>query len=581
MSSMQIQVNLKTADKSAELSTVQVHVKPTDTIESIKEKIAVSQFIAFPEHSLQLNGKALDAAQTISACGVTAASVLDFVLEATEESLVKQLKELLQSRDLTSDELGLLYCYKHGVSTNQALKTIGVNLKLVEFVTNRKDFQLDNGKIAVVRTDTILKPLCVADELESVLRKQKPTMDIHELVGKFTERFHVSVANIVQMRPIDYIAKEERFAIIGTNLVTLKEWEARERALHTQASRAPRTPPQPRTPSQPRARVERSKSPAYTPPSRVRAASPQVTPPPRDASPGKEARRGKMTDRRDLGESDELYQELLQKITTNGAGKNLLTKIQDIVIEKSFIDVKEVVKSGSYGKGTQIADGDEAELVFFLNLPCETTSKWLPSLLKLVQSTLTMNWSSDEEADITSTDEAVVVTANSFTVYLRFSSVFESYTDAIQTLGQLGPQARKSFEPTFAKERTDFVAKQPGHVKATIRLLKWWRDQQTWSCSLTRPVDYILELVAIYASQQCGKVTQTQMIANCMSLLSHFDSLRVVWSNFYDPKDVWGPLMKQAPLLMDPVNPFSNVADPQEFDARELMACAANTHFFW
>ena len=99
MSSMQIQVNLKTADKSAELSTVQVHVKPTDTIESIKEKIAVSQFIAFPEHSLQLNGKALDAAQTISACGVTAASVLDFVLEATEESLVKQLKELLQSRD--------------------------------------------------------------------------------------------------------------------------------------------------------------------------------------------------------------------------------------------------------------------------------------------------------------------------------------------------------------------------------------------------------------------------------------------------------------------------------------------------
>lgn len=576
MSTMQIQVNLKTADKSSESSSVQVKINGNDTIGSIKEKIAVSQFIAFPEHSLMLNGKVLDAAKTISDCGVNGSSVLDFVLEASEESLVKQLKDLLQSRDLTCDELGLLYCYKHGVSTNQALKTIGVNEKLVEFVKNRKDLQLENGKISVVRTDTILKPLCVADELESVLRKGKPTMDITELVNKFTERFHVSVANLVQMRPIDYVAKEGRFAIIGLNMVTLKEWEARERLLHTSPS-AKRGP----SPGVQKTRVERSKSPAqFTPPPRAPRATSPVTPPRtvRDTSPGK---RGKVNDRRDLGGDDELYHELLAKITKNGSGKSMIAKIQEIVLEKSFINAVEVVKSGSFGKGTQIVDGDEGELVFFLHLPCETTSKWLPPLLKLVQSTLTMNWPADEKATIASTEDAVVVTANGFTTYLRFSSVFESYTDAVQTLGKLGPQARKVFEPTFAKERTAFVAKQPGHVKATIRLLKWWRDQQTWSCALTRPDDYTLELVAIYASQQCGKVTQSQMIANCMSLLSHFDSLRVVWSNFYDPKDVWAPLMKQAPLLMDPVNPFRNVADPQEFDARELMAFAASTHFFW
>ena len=45
------------------------------------------------------------------------------------------------------------------------------------------------------------------------------------------------------------------------------------------------------------------------------------------------------------------------------------------------------------------------------------------------------------------------------------------------------------------------------------------------------------------------------MVANCMSLLSRFDQLRVVWSNYYDPSDVWSPLMLQKPLLMDPVNP--------------------------
>jgi len=150
-----------------------------------------------------------------------------------------------------------------------------------------------------------------------------------------------------------------------------------------------------------------------------------------------------------------------------------------------------------------------------------------------------------------------------------------------QALGMLGPHARKFFDPSFVKERTQFVSKQPGHVKVTMRLMKWWRDQQAWSCSLTRPSDYVLELIVIYAAQQCGKVTQAQAVANCMSLLSRFDQLRVVWSNYYDPSDVWSPLMLQKPLLMDPVNPFTNVADPQDFDARELMSLASSTHFFW
>ena len=143
------------------------------------------------------------------------------------------------------------------------------------------------------------------------------------------------------------------------------------------------------------------------------------------------------------------------------------------------------------------------------------------------------------------------------------------------------PRSRKPYEPSFVKERTQFVAKQPGHVKVTIRLLKWWRDQQAWSCVLTRPSDYVLELIVIYASQQCGKVTQAQMIANCMSHLARFDQLRVVWSNYYDQKDVWSPLMMQRPLLMDPVNPFSNIVDPQDFDSRELTQFASTTHFFW
>merc|ERR1712118_429024 len=159
-------------------------------------------------------------------------------------------------------------------------------------------------------------------------------------------------------------------------------------------------------------------------------------------------------------------------------------------------------------------------------------------------------------SDMTCTDNSVqMMVKNTVKLDLRFSPVFESYAATVQTLGSLGPNVRKLFEPSFVKESTQFVAKQPGHVKVTIRL-KWWREQQAWSCDLTRPSDYLLELVAIYVAQQCGKLDQAQMIANCMSLMARFDQVRIVWSNFYNKSDIWAPLMMQRPVLMDPVNPF-------------------------
>merc|ERR1719274_503372 len=136
-------------------------VAPTETVKSVKEKVAAAQLIAFPEHKLVCGGEKLDEKKTMGDCGVTEASAVEFVLEATEESVVTQLKELLKSRALSGDELGLLYCYKHGVSTNQALKTIGIEMKLTDFIKDRKEFVLEGGKISMVRDDTSLKPLSV------------------------------------------------------------------------------------------------------------------------------------------------------------------------------------------------------------------------------------------------------------------------------------------------------------------------------------------------------------------------------------------------------------------------------------
>ena len=71
----------------------------------------------------------------------------------------------------------------------------------------------------------------MADQLEQILRESGPTMEVTALCSKFIQKFHVSVANVVQMRPMDFIMQEkEKFAMIGASSVTLKEFESQEKA---------------------------------------------------------------------------------------------------------------------------------------------------------------------------------------------------------------------------------------------------------------------------------------------------------------------------------------------------------------
>ena len=61
---------MKTAEKDSATSKFEVHVSSSDTIGSMKEKVAESQLIAFPEHKLMFNGEKMDESKTLSEYGV-------------------------------------------------------------------------------------------------------------------------------------------------------------------------------------------------------------------------------------------------------------------------------------------------------------------------------------------------------------------------------------------------------------------------------------------------------------------------------------------------------------------------------
>jgi len=552
---MKVQVNLKVASQTKASSNFDFTVNAEETVQSVKDRIAASQLIAFPDQDLVLNGKTLDATKTLADYDVEDSNSLDFVINATEDSLVQQLSELLQARDLTSDELGLLYCYKHGVSINQALKTVGYTEKFPDFIKKQKQLLLENGRVSFVRSDTKMKPFCASDEIKKILQENGGRMDIQSLCSKFTQKFNVSIQSVVSMRPAEFLEKEkDLFAVAGRGQVTLRSAFGEQ-----QKSEAP---------SQPRAQRQQ-----------------------RDEVKAVQARAPVDSDESDtrVAESSDSQEYLDLHNTISGRSFNskvaqTLNDIVEVVTEKSFLNISQVVKGGSVGKGTAITDTTDAEVVFLLKgMPAGQQSKWLPPLLKAVAAVLTEHLKDGHGVEgICTTDDSVHMKVKGcVNVDLRFSPDFETYSEVIQAMGQQRPDMRKHFKAALVKEQVQFVSKQPGQVKVTMRLLKWWRNQQRWSSALTTPSDELLELIAVYSALQTKPRDQRTAIANAMSLMARFEELRIVWSNFYGKEEIWSPLLQQRPLLMDPVNPYVNVADPQNFDASELMSLAKSTHFFW
>lgn len=545
---MKVTITVKVKAISEPNSTLETTVGELQTAANLKSKVSTMALIPFPKQDLIFNGKVIDDDSILSDCGVMESSSLDLEVHASEFTLLLQITDLLQARDLAIDELSLLYSYKYGTSVNQALKFIGHEGKLNDFVGKQNKIFMENGKVALVRENTALKPFSVANEVEEILKASgSPTMEIKELCSKFAKKYGVSLSSIVGSRPAEFLVKENKlFKVNGLGAVSLKSSDATSK--------------------------QRSESPINigAPP----GLSPAGLADPEDS---------KKAEKKSVQEYCDLHNQICSGFFQGDISK-AVNDIIAAIAEASLLNIHHIVTGGSVGKGTAILGKADADVVLFVcGLPKIGHAQWLPPLLCSVAQFLTGGFDGDHavESVCVSQQSIRMVLKGLVSVDLYISPVFESYIETIQVLSEQELSDQKYYAASLAKERTKFLARQPSQVKMTIRLMRWWRDQQEWSSQLTRPSDDILELMAVYSAIQTKPTDQKAAIANLMSLLSGFKQLRIVWSNYYKKDDVEAPLLQQRPLLMDPANPSVNVADPSVFDPSELMAFAQNTRFFW
>jgi uncharacterized ubiquitin-like protein YukD len=158
---MKVKVSVKVAtnlNSQVVGQTVDLFAKEGDSVQALKAKIMESQMIAFREQDLILNGKILAEAKSLTECGISDGTEVELSVRTSEESLVDSLQELLQARDLSLEELCLLYCYKHGVSINQVLQSIGTQERFSNFVSRHSVFSCKAGRISLSKdTKTAVK----------------------------------------------------------------------------------------------------------------------------------------------------------------------------------------------------------------------------------------------------------------------------------------------------------------------------------------------------------------------------------------------------------------------------------------
>jgi hypothetical protein len=286
------------------------------------------------------------------------------------------------------------------------------------------------------------------------------------------------------------------------------------------------------------------------------------------------------------------------KAATNGNHKELddptatahalMQQLAEVLRQSSFLKVSSVQIGGALGQGLTVgrmpvqAWSCSADVVVFVEkLPATTQKQWLPHLMQTLHVALQASEPISPHLGLNCVKDDHIVLDYATPVKVQ-ARVFVAPTltefELREAIRVTPPPDRHFFLPAFVRERNALFQSQPEHVKIAISEVLCWAKQQTWSSTFRTPSDYLLSLIVLHAALLLPEMRPDEIVHQSMELFGQFDTLKVLWSDTqiprYDLKDIWRPLLYQEPLVLDPVNPYLNVADQLGFDAKDLVSLA-------
>mmetsp|Transcript_50043 Transcript_50043/g.109423 ORF Transcript_50043/g.109423 Transcript_50043/m.109423 type:complete len:659 (+) Transcript_50043:309-2285(+) len=181
--------------------------------------------------------------------------------------------------------------------------------------------------------------------------------------------------------------------------------------------------------------------------------------------------------------------------------------------------------------------------------------------------------------------DKVVSQETHFSVSIEGGSVAVSFAadfddepaELLKAIKTSAPNVRKLFQSCLRLQWKKLLLRQPATVQRTARLMKWWMEHQTFSSVFHHPPPRLMEAATIYASATTQYRSISELMAATRAVLLDLPDAKITWGeglarfSIYAPAEVQRNVRSQKPMLMDPVNPYNNLANKRIFGCEELV----------
>ncbi|XP_067677650.1 2'-5'-oligoadenylate synthase 1-like isoform X2 [Haliotis asinina] len=318
-------------------------------------------------------------------------------------------------------------------------------------------------------------------------------------------------------------------------------------------------------------------------------ASSPVVPSPARVTPSRPRSKALLIPGMQMGET--LYKFIDRELRPNQKFNSRCLQIIDKLVRSlqartSPFRIKRIVKGGSLGKGTSVKDRSDIDLIIFFNgystvqelqedkdrllqeLENYVKAEWSNHLLFKEKTPYSVQFYLKMEND-DKEHEVDLLPALDITQSGRQLS--EIYSE----MEQLSGPDRDPYSCCFAPLQLDFVTatkrvSTPGKVKDLIRLLKYWIKVEDVPLR-----SYFLELLVVRQWREANTpqdINLEDYLKNIINQLTECKTMAIAFTDNYDYKEYRKSL--KPPFLLDPANPFRNVApvSKREIDMTESKA---------
>ena len=173
-------------------------------------------------------------------------------------------------------------------------------------------------------------------------------------------------------------------------------------------------------------------------------------------------------------QGEKMYLDLHVKVSSRSFNSRVaqgMNTAVELIRDSLPFDIEGVARGGSVGNSTAVASSPSATATYFVhNLPHCGFDEWQSKICKAAGRVLDHMFNEEHwtQLKIRNDHVSMVLKGCDLTLKIYFAPYFETYLESLMCLSTQHPSMRPYFQSIFAKESSNFIARQNGSRRKKI-----------------------------------------------------------------------------------------------------------------